>query len=126
MSKRKYIPTTCVSETIYERFSRRDNKDVKSVSIHVVYVWNRPHAVDAIFCDCSEACKEYYGDWDIERYIHIRGEALQKLVCKFTVRDANTLLRRMADMFRPYGWSASRKMEDWLERKGIEYTTSIY
>lgn len=126
MTRKEHIPTIRISEIIYERHYGREKMDSESVTIYVEYIWNRPNAVDVLFNDCSEACLDYYGDSDIERYIHVRGDAVKKLADKFAAKDANTLLRRMADRFQPYGWNAYNQMTDWLEQKRIEYTTSIY
>lgn len=126
MARKEHIPTTRISETIYVRHYGKEKRDSESVTIYVEYAWYRPNVVDVLFNECSETCLDYYGDSDIERYIHVRGDAVKKLADKFTAKDANTLLRRMADRFRSYGWDAYKQMTAWLEQKGIEYTTSIY
>lgn len=127
MTKKEYIPTKRVFETIYEKHSGQDkNRSSMSVTISVEYIWNRPNAVEVLFNDCGEDCMEYFGDYDVEYYIFIKGEAAQKLANKFSAHDEKTLLKRMADRFRHYGLDTRRKMEAWLEQKGIEYTTSIY
>lgn len=126
MGRKEYIPAKRVSETIYEKRSGRDSNDSKSVTIYVEYIWNRPNSVDVLFNDCGDACKKHYGDIDIERYIHIRGAAVQKLANKFSAHDENTLLIRMADKLRNYESNTCKVFENWLELKGIEYTTSVY
>lgn len=126
MSIKKYIPTKTVSETIHLKYYGRDKKDVERVYIYVEYVWNRPSIVSVYSYDCSETCKEHYGHDDIERSIHITGEAAQKLADKFSARDENTLLRRMADRFRRYGWDAGFEIEAWLKQKGIDFTVNLY
>ena len=126
MAIKKYIPTKTVSETIHLKYYGRGKKEVERVYIYVEYVWNRPSAVSVYSYDCSETCREFYGQDDIERSIHIIGEAAQKLANKFSARDEKTLLRRMADRFRRYGWDAGMVIEAWLRQKGIDYTVNLY
>ncbi len=127
MAKRNdNIPISCCSETIYESHYGNGMKESRSITIFIEYTWSRPTAIDVLCNDCGESCMEYYGDCDIEEYLHIRGDAAQKLAAKFSAHDGKTLLKRMADRFRPYGDDAFTKIEAWLQSKAIDYTTSLY
>ena len=125
-NKKANLPTLSSYETIFDAYLDDEHTERRSITIFVEYTGFRPTAIDVLVNDCGESCKEYYGDWDIEKYLHIRGKAALKLAGKLAARDRKTLLRRMADQFRRYGYDALDKMEDWLTSKDIEYTTSMY
>lgn len=124
MANRNSVKRIYASATVYESHGGRDNLDTRSILIDVVYAGSRPEKIDVCACDCSEACMEHYGEWDLESFIHIRGEAAQKLADKFSAHDAKILLDRMSQRFRPYGWEAFREIERWLTKKGIAYSNS--
>lgn len=124
MVKQIHVKRIYASETVYELHSGQDNKDTKCIFIEAVYTGDRPERIDVCACDCSEACLEHYGNWGMESFIHVRGEAARKLADKFTARDAQTLLDRMCGKFRPCGWAAFDEIGRWLEAKGIAYSIS--
>lgn len=124
MVKQIHVKRIYAIETVYELHSGQDNKDTKCIFIEAVYAGDRPERIDVCACDCSEACLEHYGNWGMESFIHVRGEAARKLADKFTARDAQTLLDRMCGKFRPCGWAAFDEIGRWLEAKGIAYSIS--
>ena len=70
--------------------------------------------------------EEEYGDDDLEYFLTIEGDAVQKLVCKFSARDGKTLVKRIAARFAPYGQSSFDEIKKFLDKKGIEYGQSMY
>lgn len=124
MMKPIRIKRIYASETVYESHGGRDGKDTKCIFIEVVYAGDRPEKIDVCACDCSESCLEHYGNWGLESFIHVRGEAARKLADKFTARDAKTLLDRMCGKFRSCGWEAFDEIGRWLTAKGITYSVS--
>ena len=126
MTKKIHIPREYESETIFRERYGRDGLDSLSISISAEYIWYHPKKIDICHNDCSDFCMENYGDYDIERTIHIREEAALKLASKLHAKDAATLVRNFADRFRPYGYDAMKKITEWLELKGIEYSVTVY
>lgn len=126
MAKKIHIPREYESETISLKRYGRDGLDSLSISISAEYIWYRPEKIDICHSDCSDFCMENYGDYDIERTIHIRGEAALRLASKLNAKNAATLVSNFADRFRQYGQDAMSKITKWLELKGIEYDVTVY
>lgn len=122
---KEYRTHSFFNETIAEwpNIDRTCN-DFVSVEVEMVYV--RFHKVQ--FCKniCGSDLEEEYGDDDLEFFLTVGGDAAQKLACKFSARDGKTLAKRIKDRSAPYGRSAFEEVEKFLEKKGIEYSQSMY
>lgn len=122
---KEYRTHSFFNETIAEwpNIDRTCN-DFVSVEVEMVYV--RFYKVQ--FCKniSGHDLEEEYGDDDLEFFLTIVGDAAQKLACKFSAHDGMTLAKRIKERFASYGRSAFDEVEKFLEKKGIEYSKSMY
>jgi len=112
-------------ETIAE-WPNIDNTCNDSVSVEVEMVYNRFQKVQICKNISGHDLEEYYGDDDLEYFLTIEDEMAQKFASKFSARDGNTLVRRIAERFATYGRSAFEEVKKFLDKKEIEYTHSMY
>ena len=123
--KREYRTHSFFNETIAEWPNIDKNcNDCVSVEVEMGYV--RFYRVQ--FCKniSGQDLEEEYGDDDLEYFLTIEGDAVQKLVCKFSARDGKTLVKRIAARFAPYGQSSFDEIKKFLDKKDIEYCQSMY
>lgn len=123
--KKEYRTHSFFNETIAEWTNiDRTCNDCVSVEVEMVYV--RFHRVQ--FCKniSGHDLEEEYGDDDLEYFLTIEGNAVQKLAGKFSARDGKTLAKRIAERFAPYGQSSFDEIKKFLDKKDIEYCQSMY
>ncbi|MCH4155253.1 MAG: hypothetical protein LKF31_03010 [Muribaculaceae bacterium] len=124
MGKQK-IKIEYTSETIAER-TYGDGDDCDTVFIEVQSAFGKPVKLCIGYNRCSKDLEEYYGDCDLEDYIHVEGDDLRKLASKFSALNTKTLVERIVIRFEPYGLGAYKAFEEFLKKKGIHYSTSFY
>lgn len=122
---KSYRTHSFYNETIAEwpNIDRTCN-DCVSVEVEMVYI--RFYKVQFYKNISGHDLEEEYGDDDLEYFLTIENEAVQKLACKFSARDGKTLVKRIVNRFAPYGYSAFEEIKKFLDKKGIEYCQSMY
>lgn len=122
---KEYRSHSYFTETIAE-WPNIDRTCNDCVCVEVEMVYARFHKVQ--FCKniSGHDLEEEYGDDDLEYFLTIENDAVQKLACKFSARDGKTLVKRIVNRFSPYGNSAFEEIKKFLDKKRIEYYQSMY
>lgn len=75
---------------------------------------------------CGESVNEYYGDYDLERFLFIDEANTRLLMLRTGTHDGKQLVKAMSERFGKYGSSALRRIEEFCTSKGIEFRRGIY
>ena len=67
-----------------------------------------------------------FGDKDLEIYMLVNEENTKKIVNKFHTKNNAQLVRTFGELFVRHESKAFDKIREWFEKKGIEYSDSIY
>ncbi len=67
-----------------------------------------------------------YGDTDLEFFIGLDKVNTDKARNKFRATSNEELVKAFGDLFVRYRADAYKEIKKWLERKGIEYSESMY
>lgn len=75
---------------------------------------------------CGEDLKDYYGDLDIEHFIHLDEANTKLLMLRTGTHDGEGLIREIEKRFGPAGRDAKNRIESYCNEKGIAYKISVY
>lgn len=125
MTKKIDANTKCLYDTIAE-WPNVDGNCNDFVSVEVSVVFNRLDHLSMCYGVSGKDLEEEYGDDDLEYFVDVRRDQMPKLASKFSARDGETLIRRIAERFGPYKQNAYGKFMAFLDKKGIVYTTIMY
>ncbi len=97
-----------------------------TVSVDAEMEFNRFIHLSVCYSMSGKDMEELYGDDDIEYFVDVKGDQMPKLAAKFQALDGDTLVKRIVERFSPFGENAYHKFKEFLDKKGIIYSTSAY